>query len=64
MSTDVQWVRVFVTKTTSTNKLDSKMLTEMRVTRSFVHGEYSTVSNEAVLDTNFLSIRFILSVVH
>ena len=57
MSTDMQWVRAFVAKTTSTNKLNSKVLMEMRVTRVFVHGEYPTVSTEAVLDTNSLLIR-------
>ena len=64
MSTDVQGVRVFVTKTTFRNKLDPKVLTEMRVTRPHVHGEYSTVGTEAVLDPKLLSIGLNLSVIH
>ena len=64
VSADVQGIRVFVTKTTSANKLYSKVLMEMRVTRLLVHGEYSTVSTEAVLDPEFLSIGLNLSVIH
>ena len=64
MNTDVLGVKVLVVVTTSTKKLNSKMFTEVRISRGSIHGEHSTVGTKAVLDTSLLLVSWSLHVVH